>query len=394
MSGITPILDTLLHQVLGRRDGVAERALSEQPISPPRAARAAARLHSDSRLDPRPLPAPATHTVGGREIAARGRSAAGTPVPAAPRSASMPRLSLAARAIADVLARFPAPPSAVRTSRALLAASERGDAAALATRLRGSIEGSGLFYESHLRRWRSGAFPLQRLMREPQMRMSVQPPAVSDPPQPGGDGARARGAKASAAAPVPAPDTVKPASTTASVVTSYAADGKPLPVTGGLAPSQSSWPVDGGTPLTATDAQVVRPGLEHVLRHQLEMLAVPVLRWEGEPWAGVFMALMLQPPAWRPDENDPSDTRDSSGAADTPWHSRLRLDMPGLGEVTIDLRLGPQHVALEVEAAEMAAADALQSREETLRERLLALGFRDVMLGIRVRDTQAGDAHD
>ena len=64
MSGITPILDTLLHQVLGKRVDVPVARQTPEPVRPLSPAEAPPAVRSDSRLEPRtaPLPdLPATH---------------------------------------------------------------------------------------------------------------------------------------------------------------------------------------------------------------------------------------------------------------------------------------------------------------------------------------------
>ena len=391
MSGITPILDTLLHQVLGRREGVVERALPEQPVAPPRPGREASRLHSDSRLDPRPLPTRGTGLAvdrkgGNGPVADTRAGMARTPA----RAIAPPlRFSTAARTIADVLARFPAPPSAVKAGKPLLGVSEHVRAPLLAARLRAGIEGSGLFYESHLRRWRSGMFPLRQLLREPQMR------GVRSDGVPSARGAARQGSAAgppAAAMPGRAPTTVAGEVAASPATVSYGADGKPVnALPGAKVPGGPSAVPAGETPAVAADGAVVRPGLESVVRHQLEMLAMPVLRWEGEPWSGVLMALMLQPPPARANEGDADARRGRAQEEDATWHSRLRLDLHHLGELTVDLRLGAQRVALAV-AAPPHAVEALEADGDELRGQLAALGFRDVSVAVRARTED--DRHD
>src|SRR5690606_38117729 len=46
----------------------------------------------------------------------------------------------------------------------------------------------------------------------------------------------------------------------------------------------------------AARALDIADGLQGVVRHQLEVLAAPVLRWEGDLWAGIFVALVIQAP--------------------------------------------------------------------------------------------------
>lgn len=326
MSGLTPILDTLLHHVLGRRAENIGRQPLNRPVRPLEPKAALQSLRSDSRLDPRSA-VPDEQAVRGPP-ATRGRAhpAAATPATAdrAGGSSTTLHLGSAARAIADILARFPAPPSAVRPASPLVAAGV-ADAPAVAARLRNAIESSGLFYESHLARWHRGDFPLQQLAREPQMSRSLPgaPPAAPTDPAPG--------TRAGVhAAPGPAP------------------------------------------------SEPVSPALQDVLRHQLEVLANPVLRWEGDIWSGLLLALAIQVPEHWLDRHSGGD--DGGAAGEETWHSDLALQLPRLGEVRVDLRLRGERVALKITAESEAAGARLADAGERLRSRLEACGFERVAL--------------
>ena len=400
MSGITPILDTLLHQVLGRRDTPVDRPLPDQLIAPPRAGLPPQSAHSDSRLDPRPLPTART-TIGrggkvNTEPASRGAAAS------APEQggAVTTRFSTAARIIADILMRFPASPAAIRAQVPLLTTRERIHVAQLAARLRDSIESSGLFYEAHLLRWRGGTFPLAQLLREPQMlwngRAGTLPQAPPPPPPPG---------NAPAAAPPPsnapaAPSTYVPVASAATgspnpaAVASpgYGADGKSMASSLAGRADAPAAAAQSGALAPASGAQAVHPALEGVLRHQLDVLAAPVLRWEGAPWAGAFMALTLQPPPHQPERQHPDEEQRSRQDGDAPWQTRLTLRLAQLGEVKVNLRLGAQRVALDLQA-EPDAAERMDAASDILRERLGALGFQNVALRIRTHEVPEG-GHD
>lgn len=339
MSGITPIIDTLLHQVLGRREVPVERPLPDTLILPAQPGGAAAKAYSDSRLDPRalvparPAGAPASRTDAPDAEPAR----ANPPTEAGARAAAPVRFSGAARAIAELFARFPAPPSALRIAAPLLAAGRPVDATALAVLLRASIETSGLFYEAHLKRWRGGSLPLARLLAEPQMRAAtVATSPVRNTPLP-------------QAATHASPPTLEP----------------PMP---NLPPA----------------------GLDGVLRHQLALLAEPVLHWEGAPWSGVFMTLTLQPPADRPDAEPPPDEGHPQRAGeDAPWQSRLVLRLSRLGEVEVGLRLAANRVALDLVGSPTAAA-RMQAGSAGLHARLATLGFEKVALHVRAGAVDVG----
>jgi len=403
VSGITPILDTLLHQVLGRRDAPVDRPLPDQLIAPPRAGLPPQSAHSDSRLDPRPLPTARTTIGHGGKVNAESASRAVTASAPEPGGAVTTRFSTAARIIADVLMRFPASPAAIRAQAPLLTTRERMHVAQLAARLRDSIESSGLFYEAHLLRWRGGTFPLAQLLREPQMLWSGRagaPPQAPLPPPPEGN------PPATAPAPPPnfsgAPSTHVPVANAvpvppgpaAAASPGYGADGKPMAsAPAGHADASAQATQSGVLPLAlARGDQPIHPALEGVLRHQLDMLATPILRWEGAPWAGAFMALALQPPPHQPERPHPDEEHRSRQDGDAPWQTRLTLRLARLGEVKVNLQLGAQRVALDLQA-EPDAAERMDAASDILRERLGALGFQNVALRIRTHEVPEG-GHD
>jgi len=398
VSGITPILDTLLHQVLGRRDTPVDRPLPDQLIAPPRAGLPPQSAHSDSRLDPRPLPTART-TIGrggkvNTEPASRGAAAS------APEQggAVTTRFSTAARIIADILMRFPASPAAIRAQVPLLTTRERIHVAQLAARLRDSIESSGLFYEAHLLRWRGGTFPLAQLLREPQMLWSGRAGTLpqAPPPPPGNAPAAAPPPSNAPAAPsthVPVASAATGSPNPATVASpGYGADGKPMASSLAGRADAPAAAAQSGALAPASGAQAVHPALEGVLRHQLDVLAAPVLRWEGAPWAGAFMALTLQPPPHQPERQHPDEEQRSRQDGDAPWQTRLTLRLAQLGEVKVNLRLGAQRVALDLQA-EPDAAERMDAASDILRERLGALGFQNVALRIRTHEVPEG-GHD
>lgn len=407
MSGITPILDTLLHQVLGRRATFVRRALLDRPISPPQSAQPTEKAHSDSRLNPRPLlSSTRSGVVGKAKVAAQAAEQGAASSSSSSEAAVTSRFSKAARTIADILARFPAPPSAVRPSAPLLHAGSTVHASILATLLRESIESSGLFYEAHLRRWHRGTYPRARLLREPQMRWLSQGASRNVPAWAQGtasagnaqDPAKAA-AQARAGMNTPIPDSdasAQHASGTQGTATptradigdplAYGSDGKPLLGKPALAADVGEAARSGlndklSSVLTASD-KTGHTGLETTVRHQLEMLAAPMLRWEGQPWAGLFMALQLQPPPQHAQSQQPQE--DQAGAHDdeqSVWKSRLTLRLAHLGEIRLDLHLGTTRLALDMRA-EPQAAKQLAADKDRLRDRLSALGFQKVDLHV------------
>ncbi|WP_116366339.1 flagellar hook-length control protein FliK [Parahaliea mediterranea] len=352
MSGLTPLLDTLLHQVLGKRVDLPQPRDLNEPVKPLQAGIAPQAVHSDSRLDPRALlPQNALAGDAGHSTA---RAQADTP---ATGGAGSLQLSAAAREIAGLLARYPAPPGVLRGAPLQPAPGEVLEPPALARAVQGQIAHSGLFYESHLALWYRGRLSADQLALEPQMSARPQPapPAVG-------------------AAPTHADD----------------APERPLPE---------------GSPARLSEAQPARlpETLAGVVRHQLEMLATPVVRWEGDVWDGLFLALAIFAPEVAWDEgrqpgrqgagdesgkhDDKSDDKhdDSSDAGEDTWRTELELDLAQRGRLQVRMTLQAQALTLELAAA-TALSEQLERRSQGLEQRLHDCGFQPVNLAFRALD--------
>jgi hypothetical protein len=127
-------------------------------------------------------------------------------------------------------------------------------------------------------------------------------------------------------------------------------------------------------------SEVIHESLQGVVRHQLELLAAPVLRWEGDVWSGIFMALMIQPPAKRDERGgtDEEQGQDESGAKE--WHSNMTLQVAGLGEVGVKLWLRDSQLDLELVARDPDVRLALAEGVERLQSRLDALDLAEVRI--------------
>ncbi|PXX92889.1 flagellar hook-length control protein FliK [Halomonas heilongjiangensis] len=398
MSGINLLIDTLLHQVLGKRvDTPPPRELNEpvRPVSPAEAPRA---LHSDSRLDAR---AREPITPG---IARTARQPGAAPV--APRStgeapppSTQTHFTPSARSIADLLIRFPAPPSVVRPPLPLIAPGDPASPAQLAERLQGSVRDSGLFYESHLTRWFRGELPREQLLREPQMwrarsftpaspaavREMLAPLQAHAPPSGAG---RVRGGDALPGAERGTAMTVSSGPVSSGPV---AAGGMTLTATadGGVEGRDPGLPAAGQpVPAEEADRQVrvarepLHESLQGIVRHQLEMLSMPVLRWEGDVWTGIFMALVLHLPAGQREEEAPDDEAGRQERESRGWRSGMTLQVAGLGEVGVDLWLRGDRLDLDLGAREPGVLRALERGAGRLTARLEACGLVDVRVRV------------
>ncbi|MCM2318436.1 MAG: flagellar hook-length control protein FliK [Pseudomonas sp.] len=380
MSGITPLLDTLLHQVLGRRVDIPLAKDLNQPAGPVVPVQGMQPLRSDSRLDPRGLPQ--AQEAGRAQQASAAQASqprsglAGTPAMAAPvdaaSSSTITSFSSAARAIADLLQRFPAPASAIGPATPLLAGApgEAPAAALIAARLQQSIQHSGLFYESHVARWFRGELPLEALRHEPQMRVPLQAaPRGSEPP-------------------VPAP---LPAGSSTSPVGQQSASAPALPP--GEA-ARAAVPAGNGDEMPGAEAlEGGQESVASVLRQQLELLAVPQLRWEGNVWAGVFMGLVIEAPALaEPELDEEGETAEREAATGGEWKVRLGLQLAGHGALEAAISLQGERLALTLQTDSASLRGYFEGSHGELEASLLACGFSSVRL--QLLDAVVKEAED
>src|SRR5690606_20902619 len=146
MSVITPILDTLLHNVLGKRSAASALRSLDETVTPVRPAVMLYPAQDDAVLDVRRANVPdlsRMHARGGAPSAANAAPQPGNTAPGGVQA----RLSPVAQVIAGVLGRFPAPPSTLRILAPLIQQQVAVPPALLATQLQASVNDSGLFYE-------------------------------------------------------------------------------------------------------------------------------------------------------------------------------------------------------------------------------------------------------
>jgi hypothetical protein len=282
----------------------------------------------------------------------------------------------------------------------------------VAERLQHSVRDSGLFYESHVSRWFRGELSRDQLQREPQMwRPLVFTPAQGDTSSPtpirsswpallfglrrggesitGQERGQALGPAASTAG-KPGPQPVVTGS--AGGATSTAPTGPPTSQAGGVEAREpgaaAERVVNAEVAARLARAEVRQPiheSLQGIVRHQLELLATPVLRWEGDVWSGIFMALMVQPPANRREEGGGrgEDAGQEGDPEDQEWHSSMVLRVSGLGEVGVKLWLQESRVELELAAEDPEVRDALEQGVDRLKARLEAQDLSQVIVRFR-----------
>ncbi|MGM0824418.1 MAG: flagellar hook-length control protein FliK [Pseudomonadota bacterium] len=430
MSTINPLIDTLLHQVLGRRGDVSNQRLMDQPIRPIVPGEGPRALMGDARLDGRDAGSTALRDTALRDMRGLPSQLDGGRLPqrgdaqTLPPGSTQTHFSPAARTIADVLLRFPAPPAVMRPEAPLMNAAEPASPGQLASRLEASVRDSGLFYEAHLKRWFQGDTSRQQLLREPQMqpgpRATVPTPLASTAlgmgvtPQGAGSGMGAQGLVPSGTAPLmmasPTNAAILPNTPLVPVASESAARANvtnapaPSPATSAgptvlnaaevatTAKETSRTNIDARLARDALDImpgrqprEVVHESLQSLVRQQLEMLVSPTIRWEGDVWAGIFMALVVNLPNREQSQNSEGEQE----AGEDNWQSDMQLDVPGFGAFSVSLRLYRGALSIDLTANDAQVHQRLEEGVPSLESRLEALDLRKVQ--VRARYVEATD---
>lgn len=387
MSGITPLIDTLLHQVLGRQGEVSLQRSLKAPIQPIPAGEGPRALQRDAHLDGRPMGPPLNDvqrlppSVDGQRLPTQGSQSPDSS------GSTQTHFSPAARSIADVLLRFPAPPSVLRPTVPLMGQQDAPEPAEVTHRLEASIRDSGLFYESHLKRWFQGEMTRQQLLREPQMHLASRPLVTS----------------ASGLFPV-APPTISTASANTAIIPNTplvpVTDDQQIGVRPGIAtnpisgtntsslversdPGQTTAELNGARELadvvaTRGRSEIVHESLQSLVRQQLEMLVAPTIRWEGDVWAGIFMALVIHMP-YREEGQEALRGAD----VERGWHSEIQLEVPNVGAFSASLRLYQSILSVDLSTPDLSTYEQLEQGLGALQRRLTAFDFRNVQLKAR-----------
>lgn len=240
-------------------------------------------------------------------------------------------------------------PAALAGKAPLLPSAAAMDPKLVATALNENVEFSGLFYESHVQEWLSGARPQADLQREPQARF---------PTAPGGPDTAAAHAQ---------PDLAK-------LATSLHEVGESENALMNLIRSihQQS------AKLLTVDADVIAhaqaaapalsPEAARIVNLQLHTLEQQQLRWQGELWPGQRMDWEIR------EDKDGADGADGKEAQQSSWTSVVRFQLPALGEVTATLRLTGDRVGVSIGTASEDSAAALRARNHLLADALEAAG--------------------
>lgn len=431
MSGLTPLIDTLLATRLAQRVDLVPLK-SELEIVGTEAVTHVEKVTNDVRLPSR-LALQQQLGVGLLRSDQRGHGNA----PARP--GETVSLSVAARALTAILDVQAGAAAKIIGTEPLLSQSQLQPALpqVLAATLARTVANSGLFYESHLAQYAAGTRTLAQLAQEPQARLdamvrtsSVVLSAGAAVPDPvAGTVANAREVEA-ARLPVAAAALAVSAEAGEAVSGGSGKAGatpspSPLPAALAAGPEQAyslagsertslreyehaaiadpaepdvSGKIHGAG--TSDSARSSAPGLAGIhpeaitlVRQQLELLAAPVFRWGGEGWPGMSMDWEIREERGEPQEQEDGRGDDGVLPAASTWTTRITMQLPRLGAVDLRLSLADTALRLHLVASEKATVALLDAGRDVLPQRFDALGLQltELQIGALAEDTAASD---
>jgi hypothetical protein len=260
----------------------------------------------------------------------------------------------------------PAPP-ALNESRPLTA-SPAVDRQALIPLLRQAIVQSGMFYESHQAEWIEGRFTQAALLREPQGRLS-SPAAFAESHAP------------EMPLPEEMPETLEKATqgaqTPRATPSQTSSDPSFVAARGELSdearvearlPSEGDKTLSARAPENRAPEQIVAQSLHTLVQQQLEALASQKFVWQGQIWPGQSMR-------WEIDDEEEHHARGEEESNAERWSTRLRLDLPRLGEIDARVRIEGARVSLSLHVTKESARDRLRASGAALQTQMSEAGL-------------------
>jgi len=208
-------------------------------------------------------------------------------------------------------------------------------AADLAPILKDALGKSGVFYEAHQARWVAGQLPTNELLNEPQGRYSQ----LHD---------TAQGALS---------------------------DGKPTANQAGVSALREP-PSDQAALAARTQPGSIPAELTSLVQQQLDALATQNFAWHGQIWPGQQMF-------WEIDDKQDGN-RNKDGEATAQWQTRLKLNLPQLGDIEATLRLRPgNEVDISISAGSDSSEQKLNIATTQLKEQFEAAGLSLTQLTVK-----------
>lgn len=267
------------------------------------------------------------------------------------------------------------------------AASGPVNAGQIAHALQDSLGSSGLFYESHVGEWASGARSLESLMREPQASMARPiDPAQNKLPLPTGASAGTGPGDDAQSGTNPQGQRAGGAQNAQGATSfAYGPSGLPLSTTAPPTTIQNAVAAMPAAVLAAApqaDTLLQPPAPADPEAARLVSLQLGVMEqnraaWQGELWAGQRLQ-------WDVSEEVDEDSRNDRAAPEQQtWKSNVRFELPSLGAVSATLHLQGNQVRIQLRAAESSTVSLLQEHGPALASALDIAGSRLDQLSVR-----------
>ncbi len=253
-------------------------------------------------------------------------------------------------------------------------AAQRVSAQAFGQALGNALQSSGLFYESHLADLAFGKMPVQALRQEPQAQLtqaSVLRTAQSSPTS-------EPAATTSINQNQGTPSRAEPGQNN----TSNPASSNQLSSTSQGAATQSTTP-PGVQPsaLVTGPLSKLHPDTHLMVRQQLEVLANQTVSWRGEAWPDAKMD-------WEIQRREPGNNAEPG--QQTHWATRIKLQLPHLGEVDVRINLLDRRVIMHAVAPQ--SSETLQANRNMLQTSFDASGL--VLSQFVINSTSDNDTFD
>lgn len=200
----------------------------------------------------------------------------------------------------------------------------------IAQNLKTALTTSGMFYESHQARWVEGKIPTALLRQEPQAQQSAQNQSAAN--------------QAAAAN-----------------------------QTSQTAHSQNTFLMANQQTQSHEHLLNIPREIAPIVQQQLDALATQQFLWQGQIWQGQEMQ-------WEINEEG----RNQKEVDTRQWHTRLKLQLPSLGNIDAQLRLNAQHqITLLIETPNNATAQTLALACDSLKSALSAAGLEVLNLNVQ-----------
>lgn len=409
MSTITPLIDTLMHQVLGRRaqmervasEGAENKVLSVNAIRGDQSLKSG-QEHLNRPQQPEMQVASTRQGTAQRAGTEAGlyerlQPATGDGAKTAPSSLQF-RFTREGQTLSTLLSQFGDVKTSVpaRTAALITQPGLPANPSAMAEGLRQTVGQSGIFYESHLSRWFKGDFPEQLLRQEPQGRLPMLLRA-------GGEAAPAPGPH-SALPGTPVTGTNVPAAGQGHVPSGMppgtgappagAAGGGMAPFGAGAADMATASSTslsgragaegvargDAGAPQAGAEPrQIIHESAQRLVSHQLETLTTHTLRIDAQLTPQVPLLMEITELRPLPEEDalymEERESHEADGDEASRWRSTLSLELPHLGAVQFDLLMNDGALSIACRTDQAQTAGRFREARVALQQAMAEIGL-------------------